>query len=207
MSAMLSVKKLVSVGSVIEPKPPHDSLALGGPRHQELCDLLSIANGLYCFESALHVLPSGGAQMSLERWNAPDLWRDAYDDLAADCLFFAEDIFGNQFAIRNARIVSFDAETGDMEDVAATVYGWADRMLDEHEDLSGFPLAHRWQERNGAIVPGSRLVPKIPFVLGGEFAVDNLHSIQAVKGMRWRGDLAVQIRDLPDGASIELKVV
>ena len=145
--------------------------------------------------------------MCLERWNAPDLWCDAYDDLAADCFFFAEDVFGNQFAIRQARIVSFEAETGQIEDVADTLEEWADQMMEDYEYLSGYPLAHAWQELNGSITAGSRLVPKIPFVLGGEFNVDNLHELDAVKGMRWRGDLAIQIRDLPDGASIELKVV
>ena len=204
---MHSLRKLVSVGSVIEPKPPLQSLATRGPRHRELHEFLLIANGLYCFESALHVLPSGGEQMTLVRWNASDLWRDAYDDLAVDCLFFAEDVFGNQFAIHHDHIVTFDAEIGAMEEIAPTIEDWADRVLSEHEYLSGFPLAHAWQERNGAIPPGSRLVPKIPFVLGGEFAVENLHVLDAVKGMRWRGDLAVQIRDLPDGATIELKVV
>jgi hypothetical protein len=205
--AMAGLQKLVSVGRAIAATPPAVPTSSEGERRRELHDLLAVANGLYCFESALHVLPSGGERMCLERWNAHDLWRDSYDDLAADCFFFAEDVFGNQFAIREARIVSFEAETGQIEDVAASLEDWAKRMMEDYEDLSGYPLAHRWQELNGPITPGSRLVPKIPFVLGGEFNVDNLHELDAVKGMRWRGDLAVQIRDLPDGASIELKVV
>lgn len=140
------------------------------------------------------------------KWNAPDLWRDTYGDLATDLYFFAEDAFGNQFAIQNDRIASFDAETGAVELFATTVEVWAERMMTDYELLSGFPLAHEWQTHNGPIAPGSRLVPKIPFVLGGEFTVENLHALDAVKGMRWRGDLARQIRDLPDGASVELKV-
>jgi hypothetical protein len=49
------------------------------------------------------------------------------------------------------------------------------------------------------------LVPKIPFVLGGEFGVDNVFALEATKGMRLRGELAVQIRDLPNGTKISYR--
>ena len=54
---------------------------------------------------------------------------------------------------------------------------------------------------------GSSLVPAVPFVLGGEYSLGNLRLADAVSGMRARGNLARQIRDLPDGAQIEFKVV
>ena len=50
-------------------------------------------------------------------------------------------------------------------------------------------------------------MPKMPFVTGGEYAIQNLAAIEASRGMRFRGDLAVQIRDLPDGAQIRYSVV
>lgn len=61
--------------------------------------------------------------------------------------------------------------------------------------------------RHGVLVEGQRLVPKLPFVAGGEFEVDNLYAADAVEGMRARGNLAVQIRDLPDGAQISYRIV
>jgi hypothetical protein len=42
-------------------------------------------------------------------------------------------------------------------------------------------------------------VPKIPFVLGGPFEATNLYAADAVKAMRFYGNLASQIRELPDG--------
>jgi hypothetical protein len=145
--------------------------------------------------------------MPLEKWNVPHLWRDAYDDLTNECLFFAEDIFGNQFAIRDEHVVAFDAETGVIEPIASSMEEWGARMMADWSQLSGFPLAHAWQKLNGPIPEGSRLVPRIPFVMGGAFSIENLHVLDAVRGMRWRGDIAVQIRDLPDGASVNLKIV
>jgi hypothetical protein len=45
----------------------------------------------------------------------------------------------------------------------------------------------------------------VPFVLGGEFVLDNMYMADAVEGMRFRADIARQIKDLPDGAEIKLK--
>jgi hypothetical protein len=44
-------------------------------------------------------------------------------------------------------------------------------------------------------------------VLGGEFSVENLHAVEAVKGMKYRGSIAVQLRDLPDGTPVKLNVI
>ena len=57
-------------------------------------------------QSALHVLPAGEAFVgaSLESWNAPDGWRASYGSMAAGLFFFAEDVFGGQFAIRGEQV-------------------------------------------------------------------------------------------------------
>jgi len=145
--------------------------------------------------------------MSVELWNDPDLWRSSYDGMADAAFFFAEDIFGGQFARSREGVVSFDPETGDVERMAADLEGWAERMLADYELLTGFPVAHLWQEQHGQLRAGIRLIPKRPFVLGGEVVPENLYALDAAKGMRLRGELATQIRDLPDGASVTVKVV
>lgn len=144
---------------------------------------------------------------SLEAWNAADGWRTAFQGLADGFLFFAEDVLGGQFAIRDDEVLSFDPETGQPEQVASSLEGWADRLPADYEVLSGFSLARRWQRAHGPLAPGVRLVPKIPFVLGGEFDVSNVYALDAAEGMRVRGQLAVQIRDLPDGARVRYRIV
>jgi hypothetical protein len=47
---------------------------------------------------------------------------------------------------------------------------------------------------------------KVPFVLGGEFVLDNLYLAVAVEGIRSRADIASQIKELPDGAQIRLNI-
>jgi hypothetical protein len=51
-----------------------------------------------------------------------------------------------------------------------------------------------------------RLIPKQPFVVGGDFKLDNLSAIEAERGMLLRANLATQIRDLPDGTKITFKI-
>ena len=48
---------------------------------------------------------------------------------------------------------------------------------------------------------------KIPAVLGGGYAVDNLGTISRMELLAFAGDLGLQIKDLPDGEKIRLNVV
>jgi hypothetical protein len=73
--------------------------------------------------------------------------------------------------------------------------------------LTGYSLLHEWQMRHGAIPAGTRLMPKIPFVLGGQYALDNLYVLSSVSAMKSRGNLARQIKDLPDGSQVQFRVI
>jgi hypothetical protein len=79
-------------------------------------------------------------------------------------------------------------------------------ILDDYEVLTGYPLAAEWQALNGRLPARQRLVPKVPFVAGGEFEIGNLYALDSVEGMCLRASLAVQIRDLPDGAKFRFTV-
>lgn len=168
-------------------------------------ELLRKKNGFYGFESALHVFPTAKSSMiCVEDWNASDLWRDSYAELAQGLIFFAEDVFGNQFCISETGIGLWEAETGQMERVAKDFEEWASRLLEDYDFLTGYSLAHEWQELNGILKPGFRLLPKIPFVAAGKYEVANLYACDSIKAMRFRGELACQIKDVPDGSRIEL---
>jgi len=183
-----------------------------GKAFQDLIQMLSAKNGFYAFEGALHVFPwvdplSLESGLGLQAWNEKGLWRDWYQGLTDGLFFFAEDAFGGQFAIRGEEIVSFDPESGEIEPLASSLESWANELLQSYERLTGYPLARSWQLVNGPIPVGKRLLPKIPFILGGAYEVSNLYAVDAVQGMRYRGELWEQLRDLPDGAQVRLKVL
>lgn len=171
--------------------------------------MCKMKNGFYCFESALHVFPVGSdaETMSLQEWNSDRLWRAEYVDLAAGCLFFAEDIFGVQFCFKHKAIQSFDPETGATTPFAEDLEDWARLILRDYDLYTGYGIAHAWQRSHGLLRAGYRLVPKIPFVMKGPFSLENLYELEAVKSMRFRASIALQIRNLPDGSRIHFKIV
>lgn len=188
-----------------------ESIASSSADHSRMEELIRLAarrNGFYAFESALHVFPMVMPcdHLTAEDWNDPSLWKDQYGAAAKGIWCFAEDIFGGQFAIANDIVVSFDAEAGDLTKIADTVEEWACHILTDYEYLTGYPFAHEWQETHGPLPVGQRLVPKIPFIFGGEYAVANLYAADAVRGMRLRGDIYKQSAHLPDGARATLRV-
>jgi hypothetical protein len=173
-----------------------------------LRQLYARANGAYVLDDALHVFPFEATnELTVFAWNEPARWRFEYGDLVpAEAFFFAEDVFGNQFCVLDGAIQTFDAETGATERIAADLDGWAEVILADPDGLTGSGTASEWRTRNGPIPRGRRLIPKMLFILGGDASLENLYAGDAVEAMRMRGDVARQIKDLPDGTAIELKV-
>lgn len=204
-------QKLAGVGSgALCPIAPTPLPLFAGPASllcEQLIDLLTVKNGFYAFESALHVFPSGrtGVGHHLEQWNSIDGWRCAYGNLTDNLIFFAEDIFGDQFALGPLGVMRFNAETARTSVLALTIEDWAELVLQNYEEETGYPLAHQWQLQYGPLPQGQRLNPKRPFVMGGAYAVENLTPVDAAEGMKFRGEIAVQIHDLPDGATIDIE--
>jgi hypothetical protein len=49
-------------------------------------------------------------------------------------------------------------------------------------------------------------MPKTPFFMGGEYKLENLWAGNPLEGMRLKGDLAIQTRDLPSGTRVRLNI-
>lgn len=202
------IDKLLEICSAGLCPPLHEQRA-GSARRSEFAALCRQKNGFYAFESALHVFPTGSdacGHTTAEQWNANGHWKDCYAAAADDIWCFAEDLFGGQFGFRGEQVVSFNPESAEVATLAGTLEEWACRLLTDYEFLTWYPVAHEWQAKFGPLHAGMRLAPKTPFILGGEYAVDNLYALDAVEGMRLRGDLYRQMRHLPDGSRVAIKV-
>jgi hypothetical protein len=208
-----SLKRLLNVASPAlsddTPRMPSFLADQAGVLSEQLLELYWGRNGFYAFESALHVRPLGvtASTMGLLEWNEPQTWLAAYSSLSNASTFFAEDVFGGQYGVARDGVWKFDPETASFERYSTSIHEWARRILDEPATETGWKLAHDWQTRFGSLKAGDRLVPKVPFVLGGDFNVNNLHALPDVTAMRFYADVANQIRMLPDGSRIRLRVV
>jgi len=198
------LEKLLSIGgdalSMVEPVP-----ALMGDDSRTLGGLLRRKNGFYAFESALHVFASGditASGRSLEEWNDSRLWKHFYGDLMSEGLFFAEDVFGGQFVLAGDVVHTFNPETAELVSFAESVEAWAAKVLDRYDHATGYSIAHAWQMENGALPAGHRLIPRVPFVVGGEYEADNIVPVEASVAMRYWAGFAKVISELPDGANL-----
>lgn len=207
-----NIASLLSVASdPISPNPPIGQLqgfGLSSARNQEMFCLLGGRNGFYAFESALLVRPLDfdGPPLGILQWNKTTLWKANYKISLSKAFFFAEDVFGVQFCILNDEINSFDPETGEFNVVAKNLEDWAGWILEDSKTRTGWPMAHFWQLRQGPLKPGMRLLPKVPFVLGGQFTIENLYVLNDTEGMRFRASIANQLRDCPDGTKVVLDI-
>lgn len=209
ISRLLSISSEAVGDSLGDGKECRAYLNRWGRLGRELADLLHRRNGFYAYESSLLVRPfrRATAPLGIVEWNAPDLWKGTYRENLEAVLCFAEDIFGCQFCICGETVCAFDPETGEIDKLGESLTCWARTIVDDFEYRTGFPLAHSWQMQNGPVPQGMRLVPKLFFVLGGAYDVQNLYALEDVKGMLFRSSIANQISELPDGAEIVLEVV
>ncbi|NAS22188.1 SMI1/KNR4 family protein [Herbidospora sp. NEAU-GS84] len=174
---------------------------------EPLWPLLSQKNGFYAFESALHIFPWGtDGKEGAAFWNGDDLWIKEYGEPVRDLTFFAEDAFGFQFALGKNGFWSFDPETAERELICRNIAEWASLIIEDFEFRTGFPVMHQWQQANGQLPAGRRLAPAVPFFLGGEFDARVMRMKDSVELLRFRADIYRQVKDLPDGAQIKLRI-
>lgn len=209
-----AIEKLVSIGGdPLGAQPPAVKrwfLPILEQHASDLLSMLSRKNGFFALEQALHVLPcaAGVGRIELNAWNATDGWRAAYDTIAdGTIVFFAQDLFGCQIGMHRNEVVGFDPETGHVEPKAASLEHWAVAVLEHPNFETGASLAHEWQSTVRPLLPEERLTPRVPFVAGGQFECENLVALDALRALRARAELYRQIKDLPDGAQIEFRIV
>ncbi|QDT39258.1 SMI1/KNR4 family protein [Stratiformator vulcanicus] len=175
------------------------------PRLQrELKSLYNNFNGFSAFGGAMHCFPSKASERTdITSWNKNELWKNRYPIDLKHVLCFAQSIIGDQYCIVGEKVGRFDPETGDVEAIGTSLKEWFDVINEETDFATGRPLLLEREENNGLVPDHSLLIPKIPFVCGGQFSVDNVVAVEAVRAMRIRGGIASQIHGHPDGTVFE----
>ena len=171
-----------------------------------LTEIRTRRNGFIAFFGALQVFPADASTAGAVpgAGAVAGTLRAAFGALADGHHVFGQDLFGTLLTWHPEHLVcSYDPETGEHERLADTIDGWASAVLAEPEELVGSAFAFDWQERHGALGAAERLVPLLPFVLGGEYDDANLEPRDTLVALRERGALARVVAALPEGAEIE----
>lgn len=158
------------------------------------------ASGLSVFDAALLVAPPG-VVLELVRKKLFEPFR-----IAATTHVFAFDLFAGMYGIEaDGSVVSIDAETGERQDFARDLEAWAALILEKPGSLLGAELGRAWQQLHGPLAPLERLVPRQPFVLGGNYEVSNLVRCPLPRAVELYGSLCEQIAATPDGSRVEVR--
>lgn len=169
---------------------------------------MRLAGNYFLYGGGLVVRPmsSRSGLLGVMEWNDPNLWKEAFAANIREHICFAEDTFGTQFCIsdRDGAVYSFNPETGDFDFIATSLKEWAEKLVSDSDFLVGHSFLASWVKTNGPLSPGCRLLPRKPFVLGGEYTTSNFGVCQDVRGMRARAVIANQISDLQDGSKVIL---
>lgn len=169
------------------------------------------ANGVYAYNRSLLVRPleSEGDIIGLHEWNRTDLWKYMYRDLIRtidEHFFFAQNVYGEQFYFMDGVFGKFDPETGECENMGQSLDSWANKIASDSEFILGTNIANEWDRVKGVIDAGNCLMPKIPFVLGGDFSIDNLVCKPDLTSLKIRAALSGKLSRLNDGDKIVLYV-
>lgn len=194
---LLDAQAIAVLGASGAPGTPHRAL-------------LERANGGYFFGGALHLFGACAAPAwhSLDGWNAPALWRDAYGELTDGLILFAEDAFGDQLGYggRGGEVVRFEAELGRVEPAAPHFVAWLEGLLEAPEAV----LPMRWVDEQARLgkqaAPGSQLYAYPPLATVEARDGVTVGVVDAVEAMRARGALARQIGHLPPGTQVRVVI-
>jgi hypothetical protein len=161
-------------------------------------------DGFY-FSKALHIYGLSQDNFhDIDHINAA--FKEEYGFLDKIPYFFACDLFGNQFGFDSKEIVFFNLETCKSEPVAKNFEDWMGVIIEKSNYYSGESILLDWENVLSPIELNQRLVPRTPFVIGGEYSPKNMLAVDCIKTINYNASIARQIYNVPDGTLIELKV-
>lgn len=117
---------------------------------------------------------------------------------------FAMDAFGTLYVHTDSgSVVRVTIESPDCDTSWGGLDEWINDILIDHRALTGWPFWYEWAETHGGKIDWRyRLSPKIPFVLGGSYEIENLELLPWVDAFKRQLLIGSTIKGLEDGAQI-----
>lgn len=184
-------------------------LPAGMPLHATHKALLQRRNGGYFWGGALHVFGACDEPdfHSLIAWNTPETWRELYGEDLEGLFFFAEDAFGDQFALdAQGHVLRLKAESGALEELADDFDQWVLIVVEATDELLGRGTFADWASQNGRLPPGSQLQAFPPYLFAEDPDMVQLEAVDAVENMQFHGAIAAQLAALPEGAAARIEI-
>jgi hypothetical protein len=170
---------------------------------------LKAVNGCVLFSGGLHIR---GASADPEWHSLRRVWKGE-DALSGFCpaveradIPFAQDVLGDQFLLRDERLVRLDGETGD---IAELEIGWREFLSAAQRNPQEFLSLNRLAQfhRQGGIVRPGQLLSVYPPLCTEESANGvSVRTTPALERIRFLANFAAQIRDVAEGGKVRVVV-
>lgn len=170
---------------------------------EELQRLYRDKNGFQVFEGSLRILPCDNNFFR----NVITTNSFIKDYLDKEFYYFADNILGDAFCFHNGKFLKYDFESGEFDSMGSSLETFAETLLSDYNFYTGYSLAKEWQTYYGEIMFDEMLIPKIPFILGGEYKVANLEKSTVLNGLKKKINLYRNLKELCDGEKVQLNKV
>lgn len=160
-------------------------------------------NGFIAYKGGLHVRgcvlsPSWHSLGYV--WHGSSKLADLFECVKPDDIPFAQDCFGDQYLIRENEIIRLLSETADLEFLEVDFNGFIKRAMENPADYLNIGNLDALN-----IQPGLLLSVVPPFCFKSE-SERSFKLTDAEERIRFLSDLSKQIKDLPDGTGIQMKI-
>jgi hypothetical protein len=164
-------------------------------------------NGGYFYTNSLLLFGFSEKQEQFNILHMNDLYKKYYANLVDGLYFFGQDIFGNGFAFENESIVFFNMESGQKDVLASSFIEWLEVLYNDLDYYTGESLVSELNnDERKELTINKRLSPKYPFILGGEYDINNLVLKNYIENISYNSSIAKQVYGLPAGSKIEIKI-
>lgn len=164
----------------------------------ELQKLYQIKNGFVAFESSLRIYDINHIQ---------SINNAIISKLNGRILFFGDSALGDGFCIKDNNFYKYDFELGEFDFMGENIEDFSKKLLLEYDYYTGYKLVKNWMSINGLLPLEKILMPKIPFSLGGEYALDNLIDYPRIKGIQKKIELYKKLKGIDDGEKVVLQEI
>lgn len=175
-----------------------------------LAAALRSRNGCIAYLGALHVRGAcqAPAWHSLRNaWEGADALHVLFDEVQPADVPFAEDAFGDQWLLREGRVVRLSGELGELTAVTDSIEDFFENLWSNAEQMLDYEPLLNFRQAGAELRPGELLAAYPPFVLETKSSQRNLRAVDALERRRFLADLARQLHGQPDGAEVRLKVI
>jgi hypothetical protein len=191
--------------------PAIDDLELLTMLPKNLAGLLELINGYVQFHGGFHlrgVCKKPKWHSLRDAWLGKNAFHRLYPEVVTqEDIPFAQDCMGDQFLLRKGKVWRLLAETGEIESLKVKLSGFFEAIQGDPIDYLTLQPLLQFQEDGGNLEPGQLLAAYPPFCTKQSGKGVHLAAVSADERRRFLADFAAQIRDLPDGAEFDFKVV